>query len=238
MEGRTLRDFFEATPVELLAAAESAVLGLEAHRDSPAAPQVRTLIDCGREFFVKEAHPRGISQSISLPEFREVYHGDGGNDDDTPLDHNIDESESLALFAVTLGDAVSRHIAEFFAAGNPAEGYILDQIASFAADELAQIAAQRFAGAQNAGPASAVLPYSPGYCGWNVSGQRALFAHLEPDELGITLNQSCLMHPTKSVSGVLVMAPIDAHDFSPAFTCCATCTTLSCQERIAELRSR
>lgn len=233
-----MRDFFEATPVELLAAAESAVLGLEAHRDSPAAPLVRALIDGGQGLFVKRARPRGVYQSITLPDFREVYYGAGGNDDDTPLEHIIDEAESLALFAVTLGDDVSQDIADFFAAANPADGYILDQIASFAADELAQVAARRFADNQGAGPSSAVLPYSPGYCGWNVSGQRALFAHLEPDELGITLNDSCLMHPTKSVSGVLVLAPIDAHDFSPAFPCCTTCTTLSCQERIATLRAR
>jgi hypothetical protein len=82
---------------------------------------------------------------------------------------------------------------------------------------------------------TAVLPYSPGYCGWNVTGQRALFAHLDPHELGITLNESCLMHPVKLVSGVLVLAPIEAHDFNPAFPCCATCITLDCQERAATL---
>jgi len=233
-----LREIFEATPKELLAASEAAVIGLEAHRDSPAAPQVRALIDDGQSLFINHAHPRGVYQSITLHEFREVYHGDGGNDSDTPLEHIIEEADSLALFAVTLGDAVSQHIGDFFAAGNPADGYILDQIASFAADELAQIAARRFAGHQDAGPASAVLPYSPGYCGWNISGQRALFANLEPDELGITLNDSCLMHPAKSVSGVLVLAPLEAHDFSPAFPCCASCTTLNCQERIASLRAR
>jgi hypothetical protein len=238
MEGRPLRELFESTPLELLTAAEAAVRDLEAHRDSPAAPQVRALIDGGQGLFVKNAHPRGVYQSITLPEFRKVYHGDGGNDDDTPLEHILDEAEALALFAVTLGREVSQQIEDFFDAGNPADGYILDQIASFAADELAQIAARRFADNRQARPTSAVLPYSPGYCGWNVSGQRALFAHLEPDEVGITLNDSCLMHPTKSVSGVLVLAPIDAHDFSPAFTCCTTCTTLNCQERITGLKRR
>jgi hypothetical protein len=71
-----------------------------------------------------------------------------------------------------------------------------------------------------------------------VSGQEALFARLRPDEIGISLNDSCLMHPIKSVSGVLVLAPPEAHDFSPAFPCCTNCTTLDCQERVASLLSR
>ena len=100
---------------------------------------------------------------------------------------------------------------------------------------MAQIAARRFQAETGAAPGTAVLPYSPGYCGWNVTGQRALFAQLEPGELGLTLNESCLMYPVKSVSGVLVLAPIGAHGFSPAFPCCSTCTTLDCQERAAAL---
>ena len=232
-----MREFFETTPHELLAATATEVRDLEAHADSPAALRVKGLIDDGTELFSTSAKPRGVFQSITLSEFEEVYQGDGGNDDDTPLEHVIEDSEALALFAVTLGEEVSQHIDDFFAANNPADGYILDQIASFAADELAQLAAKRFhhiCGSSDLG----VLPYSPGYCGWNVSGQRALFAELEPTELGITLNDSCLMHPTKSVSGVLVLAPIEAHDFSPAFPCCTTCTTLACQDRAAELKSR
>ncbi len=130
---------------------------------------------------------------------------------------------------------MSNRITGLFDAGELAEGYILDQVASFAADELAQVAAHRFQTESETAPRTAVLPYSPGYCGWNVTGQRALFAHLEAGELTITLNDSCLMHPVKSVSGVLVLAPIEAHAFSPAFPCCASCTTLDCQERVAAL---
>jgi hypothetical protein len=229
---------FEVTPSDLLSAVGSSVAGLEAHRESPAAAQVQSLIDAAQGLFVRSARPRGLFQAITIPDFEGVYRGEGGNDSETPLEHVIQEAQSLALFAVTVGAEVSRHIDGFFDSGDAADGYILDQIASFAADELATIAAQMFAGREGAGSDQAVLPYSPGYCGWNVSGQRALFVHLEPDELGITLNESCLMHPLKSVSGVLVLAPIAAHDFSPAFPCCASCTTLSCQERISSLRTR
>jgi len=217
-------------------ATDAAIRGLEARDGSPAVATVQSIIDRSREVFNVTARPRGLYESLAVNDFEQIYRGRGENDEDTPLEHVIDEAVSLALFAVTLGDRISDRISALFDAGELAEGFILDQVASFAADELADIAARRFQ-ADGARSDLAVLPYSPGYCGWHVSGQQALFAHLRPDEIGISLNDSCLMHPIKSVSGVLVLAPVEAHEFSPSFPCCATCTTLDCQERAASLRN-
>ena len=230
-----MREIFEVSSSQLLMATDAAIRGLEARSGSPAVATVQSIIDRSREVFIDGAQPRGLYKQLTKKDFDEIYLGQGDNDDDTPLEHVVDEAVSLALFAVTLGDQISDRIAALFDAGELAEGYILDQVASFAADELADIAARRFQTANERNDL-AVLPYSPGYCGWHVSGQQALFAHLRPDEIGVSLNDSSLMHPIKSVSGVLVLAPVEDHDFSPAFPCCATCTTLDCQERVAVLR--
>jgi hypothetical protein len=218
-------------------ATDGAVRGLAARDGSPAVATVQTIIDRSREVFNDTARPRGLFETVAVTDFDPIYLGRGDNDDDTPLEHVIDDAVSLALFAVTLGDQISERISALFDGGELAEGYLLDQVASFAADELAEIAARRFH-TDSTRSDLAVLPYSPGYCGWHVSGQEALFSRLRPDEIGISLNGSCLMRPIKSVSGVLVLAPVAAHDFSPAFCCCTTCTTLACQERAASLRTR
>ena len=231
-----MRETFEIAPTELLTAVARSMRNLEAKDGSPMADRVRGLIEGAGATFVGSARPHGVWESISTADFLTVYLGEGGNDRDTPLEVVLEDAMSLALFAVTVGEQVSGRIPRLFDAGEMAEGYILDQVASFAADEMAQIATGRFGRAEHQGPDQGVLPYSPGYCGWNVSGQRALFARLNPAETGVTINDSCLMSPIKSVSGVLVLAPIDAHVFSPAFTCCSTCTTLDCQERAAGLR--
>jgi hypothetical protein len=217
-------------------ATDAAIRGLEARDGSPAVAVVQSIIDRSREVFIDGADPRGLYQSLAVADFDQIYRGQGNNDDDTPLEHVVDEAVSLALFAVTLGDKISERISALFDTGELADGYILDQVASFAADELAQIAGRRFQ-TDCARDDMAVLPYSPGYCGWHVSGQQTLFAHLRPDEIGISLNESSLMNPIKSVSGVLVLAPVEAHNFSPSFPCCATCTTLDCQDRAASLRN-
>lgn len=233
-----MREVFEVRPVDLLRSAAELIRGLEPGDESPVAPQVHTIIGRARELFVDTARPRALYEAIAAADFEVIYRGEGGNEENTPLEQVLEDAVSLALFAVTLGEEISDRITGLFDAGELAEGYILDQVASFAAEELSGIAVQRFQAAPAANDdGTAVLPYSPGYCGWNVTGQRALFAHLEPGELGITLNESCLMHPVKSVSGVLVLAPIEAHDFNPAFPCCATCITLDCQQRAAALRN-
>ena len=45
--------------------------------------------------------------------------------------------------------------------------------------------------------------YSPGYCEWALSGQRDLFSYIGDHPTGITINDSCLMQPIKSVSGII-----------------------------------
>ena len=217
-------------------ATEESIRRLEARNDPSTAEAVQTIIGRSRDLFIQQAEPRGLYQSIDMEAFHSIYLGEGDNESDTPLEHVVDEAVSLALFAVTLGGDISDRITALFEGGELAEGYILDQVASFAADELASTAGRRFESSSKHDDL-AVLPYSPGYCGWHVTGQRALFASLHPEEIGVTINDSCLMHPIKSVSGVLVLAPVEAHSFNPGFPCCSTCTTLDCQDRIASLRS-
>ena len=49
------------------------------------------------------------------------------------------------------------------------------------------------------------FPYSPGYCGWHVSQQQLLFSMLPPSPCGVRLNDSSLMYPIKSVSGIIAV---------------------------------
>jgi hypothetical protein len=77
-----------------------------------------------------------------------------------------------------------------------------------------------------------VLSYSPGYCGWDISAQKKLFAYLQPKNIGIRLNDSYLMTPLKSVSGVLIDGKKEIHIFQNNFDFCESCKTHSCRERI------
>lgn len=45
--------------------------------------------------------------------------------------------------------------------------------------------------------------FSPGYCGWHISEQQTLFSIFPENVCGISLNDSSLMYPIKSISGVI-----------------------------------
>lgn len=183
------------------------------------------------------AKPVGVFEEISAREFDLVYKGQGFNPPLSPLPQIYPRAEGLALFAATLGPAVSGQVHDFFEEHDLALGYLLDAVASEAADRLSERLSQRFLARLRARGAALertrALAYSPGYCGWHVSGQGKLFERLRPEEVGITLNESFLMTPLKSVSGVLLAGPGDIHRFRPDFPFCEACRTHECRWRMA-----
>lgn len=192
------------------------------------------------ELFRVLAEPRGIIDRIELPGFEEVFRGEGLNEKENPVDRIYRKSDCLALFAATLGPVLSGRVTELFDSGNYADGYMLDSVSSCAADKLADLAAaylqSELTGNEPSDEFLRVLPYSPGYCGWHISGQKKLFEVLHPEEIGITLNDSCLMSPVKSVSGVLIGGHREIHEFDNSYSFCSMCTARTCIERMRNLK--
>jgi hypothetical protein len=200
--------------------------------------RIERLAQAALDLYIELAEPRGIRAEVSLSEFDEIYRGDGLNEAHTPLEAIAPRADRLALFALTLGEPVSRKIRGLFDANDPALAAMLDGIASERADAAARFLASdyyRKVVAGGASPDVRVLAYSPGYCGWHVTGQRRLFGRLHPEEIGITLNASCLMSPLKSVSGILVAGRASVHEFDDDFDFCHDCSTRDCRERIASI---
>ena len=189
----------------------------------------------GREELAARLIGRGILAPISVPEFSALYEGRGRNDPRTPLAGIFPRAEALFLFAATCGDAVTVRIAELFAGNDFPLAVALDAAASLAADQAAGWLQERVTGQFDS---SAALGYSPGYCGWHVSGQEALFAALQPGEIGLKLRDSFLMDPLKSVSGVIVIGQPEIHRFANDFAFCTACSGMECRERIASLSYR
>ncbi|NOQ21364.1 MAG: hypothetical protein GQ565_01765 [Candidatus Aegiribacteria sp.] len=192
------------------------------------------------ELFQKLAEPAGIIVGITISEFKEVFRGEGLNEPENPVEDIYRKSSYLALFAVTLGPVLSSKVTGLFDNGDYASGYMLDSVSSYAADKLTDLAAQHLqselAVKEPAASSWRVLSYSPGYCGWNISGQKKLFEVLHPEEIGITLNESCLMIPVKSLSGVLIAGAGEIHEFVNSYPFCDTCRTKSCIERMRDLK--
>lgn len=189
--------------------------------------------------YERVAEPCGVYEEISRDEFARVLAGEGANAHPMPLDEALPQARSVALFAGTLGPAASARVSALFDAGDPALGFMLDAVLSEATDRLANGMAALFgrqlAALGRMAEDNCVLTYSPGYCGWHLTGQRALFARFAPEPLGITLGEGCSMRPLKSVSGALVAGPARMHVFEPRYAFCRGCRTRECRARAARL---
>jgi len=201
------------------------------------APRLRRLLDEAVGDYASLVDPRTVSEEVSAERFASVLAPLDLPVEDLVVGRVLPRAEGLALFVATLGEKVPARIRQLFDADALAEGWMLDAVASAGADLLALRLAERYRQKLvGEGRADArVLPYSPGYCGWPTRGQRPLFDLLRPEEIGVSLNDSCLMSPIKTVSGVLVAGPGEAHKFRPDFPFCDDCRTHECGRRMASV---
>ncbi|UCB53527.1 MAG: hypothetical protein JSV10_05485 [Candidatus Zixiibacteriota bacterium] len=200
---------------------------------------VKALLERAIDLFLEFSKPKVAISDISIPGFEALYKGEGLNEQDTPLDEIITKADDLALFAVTIGERVSEEIDRLFKANEFALGSMLDSVASAGTDKAADTAESRYfdllSEKGRITSSKGVLRFSPGYCGWHMSGQEKLFEFLRPEDIGISLLESYLMKPLKSISGVLVAGDKDIFVFDDSYPFCSECRSRSCHKRIRTL---
>lgn len=203
--------------------------------------KVRAALDDALRLESDLSEPVAVFDEVAADEFGAIYDGEGCNAPDSPLAAIFPKADALALYAATLGPELSERIRELIHRHDLAVAYLLDLLASAAADLMADRLGERYLSSLRRrgllDEEARVLAYSPGYCGWHVSGQGRLFERLRPAEIGVTLGESFLMTPLKSVSGVLVAGRPAVHRFRPDFPFCASCATHECRTRFLSLRA-
>lgn len=132
-------------------------------------------------------------------------------------------SEKLLFFVCTAGKSISEMSAALLKGDDPAKGYIYDQVAIFVAEAVGnrlQLLVREEL------PAGKLITnsYSPGYCHWDVADQHRLFALFPPAPCGVTLTDSALMNPVKSISGVIGIGKSVSYREYP----CALCLSVNC----------
>jgi hypothetical protein len=207
--------------------------------DSVIPDHIISIFEDAVNVFKEKAKPVAIMKEVTVNEFDNIFEGERKNEDQTPLEHIYPDAYNLFLFALTVGSEIVETINDLFNKKDFAPGAMLDSVASMAADKSVEILEtllyNNLSEKNITKHGSIVLGYSPGYCGWDLSGQKKLFGHLNPAEIGITLNDSYLMSPLKSVSGVLVHGDKEIHVFESSFTFCSYCKNQTCHDRIEKI---
>jgi len=136
----------------------------------------------------------------------------------------LQKCQILYLFAVTLGNDFDDYYNSFFHKGDPYSGYLINTIGSAVVETAADYLSEIIQNDLITDDFKITNRFSPGYCQWNVNEQHNLFSLLPEGFLNIKLNDSALMKPIKSVSGV-IGGGINAEkkDYT-----CSLCTLKNC----------
>ena len=136
-------------------------------------------------------------------------------------------SEAYALFVCTSGTEFEDYQQRLKNEG--------DMLRVFIADALGSVIAERCADALEECLQQSIDKlrwhhtnrFSPGYCGWHVSQQQLLFPLFEGNTCGVSLTDSSLMVPIKSVSGIIGLGEkVRKLDYT-----CGLCDFAQCYKR-------
>jgi hypothetical protein len=144
----------------------------------------------------------------------------------------IRDSEYLVFFICTGGNSIGQRSKELMKSGFLLEGYVADLVGSVLAEEAMELVHRDMMQAMNKKGYKSTNRYSPGYCDWNVEEQHKLFSLFPDDFCGVRLSQSALMHPIKSVSGVIGLGKnVKYHKYV-----CDACSNVECIYRNLKYR--
>jgi hypothetical protein len=113
------------------------------------------------------------------------------------------EAEEAALFICTAGPVIGEMSHNSMKGGDLLKGYVYDVIGSEVVEAAADLMQEELRKSMSALGKGITNRFSPGYCGWDVAEQHQLFSFFKDNFCGITLTESALMNPIKSVSGLI-----------------------------------
>lgn len=145
----------------------------------------------------------------------------------------IKKSTQAALFVATIGPSMEEWSRQLLKGEDPALGYIADVAASTTAETVTNLLHDHIGEKMRSLGLNITNRYSPGYCNWPVSEQHQLFSLLPEEFCGVSLSESALMYPIKSVSGIIgIGAEVKWKDYI-----CDRCGVKDCTYRATRSKS-
>ena len=141
------------------------------------------------------------------------------------------ESEAYALFICTSGMEYEAYLQRLKDEGDMVRVFIADALGSVIAEKCADVMEMSLQESIDKLQWHHTNRFSPGYCGWHVSQQQLLFPLFEGHTCGVSLTDSSLMLPIKSVSGIIGLgAKVRKLDYT-----CGLCDFDKCYKRKLKL---
>lgn len=119
------------------------------------------------------------------------------------IERQLAGAEAYAFFLCTAGTEFEHYQQRLTQEGDMVRLFIADALGSVIAERCADLMEQSLQESVDKLQWHHTNRFSPGYCGWHVSQQQRLFPLFGGHTCGITLTDSSLMVPIKSVSGIV-----------------------------------
>ncbi len=134
------------------------------------------------------------------------------------------DSAYAALFVCTAGPIFTELTRAHSQSDEQLEAYLTDALGSLSVENAMDLIQDSLEKRCQARSWNITNRYSPGYCNWPLTDQRPLFAMIGENPTNVSLNDSCLMSPIKSVSGIIGLGP----DSKKRPYGCAICQNKTC----------
>ena len=126
---------------------------------------------------------------------------------------------SLAIFISTAGAEITEHSRILSESGDLILSYIFDVLGSVTVEKASDKILRALETELQDRGLKISDSFSPGYCEWSVSEQQKLFALLPENFCGVSLSDSSLMWPIKSVSGMVAIGSDMVHKGYQCYWC-------------------
>ena len=148
--------------------------------------------------------------------------------------HYLSQAVQIAVITLTIGPKLEQKVSEYFTLGEYTTGLLLDA-AGTAAVEVAADQVCEFIKNQAAQQGYLVLPrFSPGYGQWDISVQPLILDLANGHEINVTVTESCMLLPRKSITAVIGFVPNQEElplSYLYQDTTCPQCSQINCLAR-------
>ena len=145
--------------------------------------------------------------------------------------NNID---SVVVFACTVSAGLNKKLHEYSNPEQMTEAYIADIAGTIIIEKSLELIYQELQIQTQKSDLNITNTISPGNCGWAVEEQKKLFSLLPDNCLGISLNDSGMMNPVKSLSGIVGVGK----KVKFIHTDCEQCSSKNCLYRKSPERNK
>ena len=180
-------------------------------------------IDRLSSYYLHCLEPAGFTSPVVVDELRNIFYE--SLPADSPIYQAAEFWKTGEIFLVTIGQELENSVKNLTEKGDLTDALFLDAMGSALVEEAAEIVQKKWC--ERLKETDTILPdtypirYSPGYCNWDVKAQEILFAFLGGGNIPVSLTPGGMMHPRKSISGILVLE--EADPVSPLAGSCRLC---------------